>query len=93
MLKKRKQNHLEQDGTLKKESGTTKEAGKDIKTYTYDGESIIKPNKNSKAFKAYEAGKRDFKAGLSMQQNPYVLAKAIGLSAWWSKGYRELEMK
>ena len=47
----------------------------------------MKPSKMSKAYKAYEAGKRDAKKGVT--DNPYILAKSIGMAAWWAKGQRE----
>jgi len=49
----------------------------------------MKPEKNSKADKAYNKGIERYRQGCDISDTPYISAKKAGLNAWFIKGWQD----
>ena len=49
----------------------------------------MKPEKNSKADKAYNKGIERYNQGRDISDTPYISAKKAGLNAWFIKGWQD----
>jgi len=50
---------------------------------------LMKPQKGTKAYKAYAAGVAAFEKGLDETANPFTTRATIAFSNWWLTGFRE----
>jgi hypothetical protein len=50
----------------------------------------MKPDKNTKADKAYQYGVEAAKKGLSLDDNPYILGSVFALRVWWTLGFQSI---
>ena len=49
----------------------------------------MKPEKNSKADKAYNKGIERYNQGRDISDTPYISAKKAGLNSWFIKGWQD----
>ena len=53
------------------------------------GDNAMKLEKNTRAYRAYENGKKAYNAGKPINDSQYITGKVIALNSWFIKGWLE----
>ena len=53
----------------------------------------MKLEKNTRAYRAYENGKKAYNAGKPIDDTPYISSKKAGLNSWFIKGWLEAQSR
>lgn len=55
----------------------------------YGEHQIMKFKPIVKFARAEDRGRRDFRAGKSIEDNPFLTNRLVALSSWWAAGYNK----